>query len=97
MGWIYQVPGKPEPHVCDTPRTESEPFWFAADGNPGSVWSCDDCGQLWEVVQGRMSYYPSWLPATRRTRRQLKKQGIWTEKKEELVHDGVSDDRPGSA
>jgi hypothetical protein len=95
MGWIYQVPDKPKPHVCDTPKKENEFLWFVPDGNPGSIWSCDGCGQLWEVVQGR-SYGPDWFPASRRTRRRLKKQGIWTEKKEELVHDGVSDDRSGS-
>lgn len=96
MGWIYRVPDEPKPHKCDVPRKETGDLWYTADANPGSIWSCDNCGRLWEVVQGRRSYYPDWFPVSWGTRRRLKKQGIWTGK-EELVHDGVSNDRPGSA
>jgi hypothetical protein len=54
MGWVLRQADRVEPHRCKPPRiSQDSEFWSSPDGQVGDVWECDDCGDLWEIVQQR--------------------------------------------
>lgn len=62
-GKITYVPSSHERHGC-----EGMP---AADALPaGTIWTCDDCGQEWVVVEGAQynESYSAWRKLTERNR-----------------------------
>lgn len=48
----------PAPCVCAVPNTDRI---LNLDAYPGSRWQCDDCGQIWTLLEG-----PAWQPEVMR-------------------------------
>jgi hypothetical protein len=72
MGWIHQEPDKAPAHSCNAGLPKDT--WNDPVGNLGSVWRCDDCGELWEIARGPYGV-PLWRTIKWRTRRRLKELG----------------------
>ncbi len=65
MVWIKRNK-PPEAHRCDLPLTAPRVAVAeaVADGQPGDLWGCDHCGQVWEVTVHRR-----WVKASKRAQR----------------------------
>lgn len=84
MGWVRKIP-PPTPHECPIPterrtRTNHNDYQVEYDAPPssadkGSVWRCDDCGKLWEVIKWLVNDgddFLAWVHAGWWTRRKYK-------------------------
>lgn len=59
MPWVRRATRAQTGHACKPP-TRTEFLWHGPDGDPGDLWRCDHCGELWRVTRQRR-----WMPATR--------------------------------
>lgn len=65
-----------EGHECYTPSNRTHPDQHGTDDEPGTVWECDECGQLWRVrFRSTWNEYERMTPGETRRFRKAQRKG----------------------